>query len=142
MLTLASCNTIDQLIEYGKKLDISHDKLHIKQSIKDPNGNIIIINYSSLIDKYYYFLEKIIKTVTLSDAEYQTYKFQPKMLSYKMYGTTELWSAILRINNLTSASEFKLKTLKLFTLDIFDMLNEILILEEDALKQNRMENGL
>jgi len=142
MLTITKCNTIQDLIEFGKTQDISHAKLHLKSSFIDNNNTRIIVNYTSLLDKYHDHLRKIISTVTLSEEEFAKYKFQPKRLSFEIYGTTELWSMILRINNLTSASQFTMKTLKLFTMDIFDVINEILILEDDALKLNNREAGL
>jgi hypothetical protein len=140
--SINKANTISDLIEYGKSLDISHDKLHFKAKIENSDGSITIINYMSLLDRYMEYLNPVIKTVTLSDAEFSKYKFQPKTLSFEMYGTTELWSLILRINNLTSAAQFTLKTLKLPTTDIFEVLNEIIILEMDEVKKNRTENGL
>jgi hypothetical protein len=140
--SITKCNTIQDLIDYGKSLDISHDKLHFKAKIENTDGSVTIINYTSILDKYMDYLLPVTKVVTLNDQEYAKYKFQPKLLSFEMYGTTELWSLILRINNLTSAAQFTLKTLKLFTTDVFEILNEIIILEGDEINKNRTENGL
>lgn len=142
MASIQKCNTISELVDYSKSLNISHSKIHIKGKFVDNNGNSIIMNYESLLNKYRDFLGKIIITRTLTDAEYAKYKFQPKLMSFELYGTTELWSSILSINNLTSASEFTMQKLKLFTYDIFDVINEILILEDDEIKANNAEVGL
>ena len=142
MLSIQKCNTITELIDYSKSLNISHSKIHIKSKFSDSSGNSIIMNYESLLNKYRDYLNKIIVTRTLTDAEYAKYKFQPKLMSYELYGTTELWSSLLSINNLTSASQFTMQKLKLFTYDIFDVINEILILEDDEIKSNNAEIGL
>jgi len=140
--SIYECNTLEDLILYGKSLDISHDKLHFKASFLDNSNNIIIFNYSSLIQKYKYFLEKYIRTIEFNDVEYEKYRFKPKSLSVDLYGTTELWSAILRINNVLSINEFSLKKIKLFTTEILSALNEILILEEKNIKENRSNNSI
>lgn len=142
MISLQKCNTITELVDYSKSIAISHSKMHIKSKISDSSGNNIIMNYESLLNKYRDYLQKIIITRTLTDIEYAKYKFQPKLMSFELYGTTELWSSILSINNLTSASEFTLQKVKLFTYDIFDVINEILILEDDEIKANNAEVGL
>jgi len=140
--SIYECNTIEDLIKYGNSLDISHDKLHLKASFSDNSNNLIIFNYNSLIEKYKYFLEKYIKTIEFNDTEYEKYKFKPKSLSMDLYGTTELWSAILRINDIISISEFSLKKIRLFTTDILSVLNEVLILEEGNIKENKSNNSI
>jgi hypothetical protein len=141
MLNLQNCNTIENLISYGKQLDISHDKLHLKTSITT-DENIIIINFDLLLDKYMDYIENNIIEIELTDKEYEKYKFQPKLFCYERYGTIELWSSILRINNLTSLTEFNLKKLRIFNDKIFNIINEILTLEKSEIKRNKSENGL
>lgn len=141
MLSLQKCNTIQDLVTYGYQLPISHGKLHYKKSFTE-NNDILIINFNSILDKYWDYLQKIVVPKTLNDVDYNKYKFQPKRLSFEIYGTTELWSAILRINQLTSASQFTKQTINLFTMDIFEVLNEILILENTHIKENNKEIGL
>jgi hypothetical protein len=139
---LKDCNTIQDLVNYEKTLNISHNGMFYKTSIVDKDGNIMILNSLSLLDKYYDFLSNEIISVDLSEDEYAEYRMNPKLLSYKLYGTTELWSMILSINNLTSAAEFTLKKINVFTSEIFNLLNEILILEEKKLNKNKKENYL
>lgn len=138
---LSQCSSIPDLIDYNKSLNISHDKLHFKQSFIDTSGDKIIFNITSLVDRYSDVLNKISKDITLSESEYLKYRFQPKLLSLDMYGTIELWSAILQLNNMVSVTEFTQKKIKLFTMDIFHLLNEIFILESSELKRNKKEIG-
>ena len=141
-MKITKCSSIDDMIDYGKTLTISHDKLYLKNKIIDSEGNTTIFNYSSLLDKYIDNLKPYIVDITLTDEEYKKYMYQPKTLSFELYNTTELWSIILKINNILSISEFNLKKLKLFTMDIFKVINEILILEEENIKTNKNENSI
>lgn len=136
MFDITNISTMEQLIEKGMSQPLSHSKLHFHVAFEPKAGEKVIINYTSIIDKYYDFLSKIIVTVELTEEEFFKYKFQPKRLSFEKYGTVELWSSILRINNMTSATQFTNQRIKLFTEDIFDVLNEILILEETEIKEN------
>lgn len=139
MFTPFEMSNMETLIKAGKNLDISHEKIHLKAFFTDKENKKIIINYTSLIDKYQDFMSKIIIDYEMTDEEFIKYKFQPKKFCMDMYGTTELWSTLLRINNMVSALQFTNKKIKAFTQDIFDVLNEILILEDDKLKSNRIE---
>lgn len=130
--------TISDLISFGKSLNISHGKLHYQSLITDTSSTLIV-NHISILDKYNDLLKKIIVDYTFTDEEYFKYRFQPKRLSYDKYGTTELWAAILKINNMVSVTQFTNIRVKLFTQDIFDVLNEILILEESEIKKNRAQ---
>jgi hypothetical protein len=78
-------------------------------------------------------------SITFTDEEYMKYRFQPKRFCMDFYDTTELWSSILRINNMTSASQFVNQTIKAFTQDVFDVINEIMILEDERIRDNRLE---
>lgn len=138
MSNLDVASTIDDHIAYGQSLEVSHANLHLKATFKS-NNNKIIINYSSLLDKYMDYLQAIIETVKLSDEDYIKYKFQPKRLCYDMYGSVDLWSSILRINNLTSATQFTSQTIKVFSTDIFNVLNEIINIERDAIEENKQQ---
>lgn len=129
---------METLIKAGQDLAISHSTLHYKATFKRADGDKVILNYSALIDRYYDYLQKIIVEIELTDEEIIKYRFQPKKLSFDFYGTTELWSSILRINNIASATQFTKQKVKMFTEDIFDVLNEIMILEEDAIEENKI----
>lgn len=129
-------STIPDLISFGKSLDLSHAKLHTRSSFFAEDDARIIINYTSILDKYYELIKKNTTIIEMNENEFDKYRFQPKRFCMDFYNTPELWSLLLRINNITSATQFDMKKIKVFTSDIFDVLNEILILEENAIRQN------
>jgi hypothetical protein len=126
--------TLSSIAAAAKDLDVSHGKMHYKALFTNDDGTQLILNYTNVVDKYFDFLQKIIVEYTMTDKEFLQYKYQPKRMSQDMYGTTELWAAILRINGMVSLTQFNKQTVKLFTQDIFDFLNEIMIIEGDRLK--------
>lgn len=138
---LNQCNNISDFAEYARSLKLSYDKLHLKSKLQVDSDKTMVVNTTCILNKYYDIVMSHTKVVTLSDANYLAYRFQPKLYCYNKYGTTELWGLLLKINNLTSASEFDLKTIRVFTADIFDVLNEILILERDDIQANAANVG-
>lgn len=132
--------TISSLMEYEQQLDLTHSKLFLKSMVASGN-NKLIVNTTSLANKYYDYILDTVVTVSLTDSEYMKYRFQPKMFCNDMYGTTELWSLLLKVNNFTSISEFDSKKIKVFGTRIFNVLNEILINEENNILENRERVG-
>lgn len=98
---------MDDLIHVGNSVDLTYAKTSLQDSITD-------IRYIVKNVMYDYIDELLDKSViiTLSDQEYRDYKYKPKLLSYKLYKTTDLSFAILIMNNLTSDKEFDLKKVR------------------------------
>ena len=136
--TLKSCVHISDFKEYSTSLDISHSKLHLKTRLSFSSDYNFIINGSSITNKYYPKILAVCYDRTFNDLEFLQYKFQPKKYCYDEYGTTELWSLLLKINNMTSAMEFTKKTIKVFDGDrLIEILNDILILEANNITLNK-----
>lgn len=125
---------LDRWIDEGKNLDISHDKLCLK--VRDGD---VISPYQSLICKYYYSLVPFISKITLTDDQYFLYKNNPKGLSQELYGTPELWSALMYINNIVSIADFKKKELYVFNKDIIPKLEELMSLAEEDITKNKID---
>lgn len=131
---------IEGFIEYGKSLDLAHHKFFLKEKISDNRDGNIIFNLESLIDKYFDVIQsQYVESYTLSDEDLIDYIYNPKRFCYEIYGTTELWSALLRINNMRTVMEFNQKNIKSFKLNILDGLTEILNLEKDIIQKNESE---
>ena len=127
-------NQLDEWIEEGKNLGMSHDNLCLK--VRDGD---LITPYQTLVCRYYYALVPFTHTITLTDEEYVKYKNNPKGLSQKLYETPELWSSLMYINNVVSISEFKKKQLVVFRRDIISKLEELMVLAAEDIEKNRIE---
>jgi len=126
--------TITDSIELGKMQSVSHGHMQYKVQLQTDKGDTVIANYGSIIDKYMPVLNKYIYEWTMPYEEYTKYKYQPKRLSLELYGTIELWSALLSINHVYSISGFDLQTIRIFDpAEIMSVIEEILIKEEDYL---------
>jgi hypothetical protein len=56
--------------------------------------------------------------------------YQPKTLSYEIYGTTELWLSILRVNNMRHVTEFHQPIIKVYNPDSVKQLINIFFKRE------------
>lgn len=128
-------NTISSLLNYENKTDITYNKLFLKSLLNTSSGELIV-NSTSLGNKYRDYIMSVSHMTTLSDVDLANYKYSPKKYCYDTYGTIELWGLLLQINNMTSCTEFNKKNIRVFNDQIFQVLNEILVMEEDIINKN------
>ena len=124
--------TIDDLIQWGKRQEVSYRNLSGNALIENKMKNETIrIPLNSIMSEYRYFLEPYTVEIEINDEELVLYQFKPKSLSYKLYGTTELWAVLLMINNCISKIDFNKKKIKVLDPKrIMSFINEVLILEK------------
>lgn len=131
--------TIKEFIQQYFSEDILSSKFFLKQVFETNNGKKMLVNASDLVIKYLPELEVMKVKVTMSDEEYAKYKYNPKYLSYDIYGTTELWFLILEANEMHSAMQFNFQTIYLYTSDIVEKMGRILNLENIPIAYNEEE---
>lgn len=124
-------NNLQDQIEEVRDMDINYDILHPKANIYDVQSNRnIIIPFHSYANKYRDYLSSIIISEKLSEEDKRKYHYRPKTVSLDKYGTTELWSDILILNDCFNISQFTPDVLKYYDPDEYkDYLNNILIIE-------------
>ena len=132
-------STINELISLGKQLKISSETMSIKEIVTNTHNERFIVNFTSVIDRYYDILLDHTSVVKLTDEEYLRYRYKPKLLSEELYGTQELHSLLLRLNHITSVIQFDFTELRVFNTNIIKLINEIMILEEENYTTNEME---
>lgn len=80
--------------------------------------------------------------INLTEKEARKYKFNPKMLSYDLYGTTKLFYIIMRLNGICNVHEFSLSSRKLKLLPSSVMSNAISsIYKEEKFSMNLYNNS-
>ena len=124
--------TVPEQVSLAKDMEISYRTLHPSLVISNvKNDDVIRVPYSSIINKYKDFLSTIVVEIKLDDAMREKYMYKPKMVSNELYGTTELWSEILILNNAYSVIEFRPRVLKCYDPNRFkSFINEIILLED------------
>lgn len=135
---MASFRNIKDQIAEGKALEMTDSELRIRQTISF-NDTKMVINTDTILSKYKPLLKKYISKFELSGDDAVKYNYKVNMLSYDLYGTIELAPLILQINNMVSANQFTdlEKGILLFSPNITNFLNEIMLKEEKVIQANR-----
>lgn len=125
--------TIEQFIQSNSNNSISYEKL----SLIEKMDNIHTITYN-LLNDYKDELDDLLVTINLSDEEFSRYAYKPKLLSYDIYGSTELYFIILFVNNLCNVKEFNNRKIKMIARDdLYNVLSAIYNAESDMIRRNR-----
>lgn len=104
--------TLDQFADSKSSNDISYYSMSLLE--KDPQNNIEY-DVFNVVSDYMNELKAMSKEVTLTESEYYTYRFKPKLLAHYLYGNGELYFIILWLNDMWSVKDFDLKTIKLIS---------------------------
>ena len=139
IMGMGSESTIQDYISQYNSEEIAKSAFFLKQVFSLDNNKQMIVDFSNLVIKYMPELKGIKIKITLSNEEYAKYRFNPKLLSYDIYGTTELWFLILEANELHSITQFNSKTIYLFRTDIVEKMTRILNLEVSTKNYNEEE---
>ena len=134
----ADATILDYIASYESE-EITSSAFFLKQVFTSKLNAKILVNFNNLTIKYMPELKDIKVKVTLSNEEYNRYKYNPKRLSYELYGTTELWFLILEANELHSINQFDSRTIYLFRTDIVEKMTRILNLEIESKNYNEEE---
>lgn len=119
---------IDQYIEDGNKQVISLKNLYDTLLVGDIDNDeyIFRIPISDFFVKYRDQLSECIEYYTLPESMF----YKPKMVSKMLYGTTELWLSLLRVNGMKNISEFSLPIIKVYNPDALKNLINIFFKRE------------
>ncbi len=121
--------SLDDFVSSKPSSQLSYYYLSLLE--KDTKHNIEYSVYNVISD-YLTDLKKMCKTVTLTDKEYYTYRFRPKLLANYLYGNGELYFIILLLNDIWSVKDFDFRTIKLIPkTQLSDVLSKINESEKD-----------
>lgn len=103
---------IDRYINDGQKAVISMKNLFDTILVGDANNeeHIYRIGINDFFLKHRSELESIIQWYSVPESMF----YKPKLLSLELYGTTELWLSLLRVNNMKNVTEFHLPIIKVY----------------------------
>lgn len=103
---------MDEYIEDGNKATLSLKNFYetlLVQNV-DRDNHIFRVPFSDFFIKYRSQLEEAVQYYTLPESFY----YKPKSLSFALYGTTELWLALLRLNDFRNITEFHYPLIKIY----------------------------
>jgi len=102
-------HSLQEFIALGKSVDV-YDYLRFSM-VENRDGSRVVIH--NVLDDYVAELKDQAILVHLSSKQVDEYRYNPKKLSWRMYGTTTLYHVILKLNNLASTHDFNLRSGKL-----------------------------
>ena len=108
-INTATMTYIDTYIKSGQKSPINLDKLY--DTVLIENGDRIFrIPIDDFFLRYHTQLADTIMVYTCPDE----YFYKPKLMSLSIYGTTELWLSLLRVNDMMNVTEFHMPLIKVY----------------------------
>ena len=112
MVHLNNPTRIDQYILDGHNSVLSLRNFYdtILVTDDDSRDHISRIPIGDFFLNYRNELKDIVQAYTLSDMHF----YRPKSLSLELYGTTEMWLSLMRINEFRSIIEFDLPVIKIY----------------------------
>ena len=121
--------SLSEQITEAEKLEISYKSLHPSYTIyNEQTDETIELPFSSITNEYKTYLLACVKSIQLSEKEKENYRYSPKKLSYDLYGTTELWADLLKLNGCVSIADFEPDFIRVYDPNTFkEYLNEIMI---------------
>ncbi len=135
---IAKTHTIEEFID--KKFE---DQLTYRNfSIVDYSDGIELID-RNLISEYLPILLRACTNYSFTAREYRKYKYCPDLLSYDLYGTTQLDFLLMMLNDMVDPKEFTMKIIKLPDVRILrTALSDILSVNSGFIEQNRSDHNL
>lgn len=139
IMSMTHSSTITEYTTNYKSEELVYSAYFLKQVINPDDQRKIVVNFNNLVIKYFPELKELKMKITLSNEEYTKYRYNPKLLSHDIYGTTELWFLIMEANELHSITQFNLQTIYLYRTDIVEKMLRILNLERTSKDYNEEE---
>lgn len=114
---------INKYIADGKKETLSLRNFYETLLVGDIDNpdHIFKIPMSDFFVKYKRELDSIVQFYSVPQSMF----YKPKSVSYELYGTTELWLALLRLNEMRNITEFHQPIIKIYNVDSLKELIDI-----------------
>jgi hypothetical protein len=133
--------TLTDFIEAGQSDQLTYDTFSLFNEL---NG-VSIATYNIVSD----YLSELKQTCVQIPKENITvdqlarYKYNPDLLAYDLYGSTQLDFVILFINDMIDPKDFDIKTIKLIRASVMkQLLSDVYNTNEGYILQNRSDNNI
>lgn len=136
-------HTVEEFIDSndGSRSITYHNFSILEQ--KEIDGETFQFIDLNIIDDYIEELRQIAIPIQLTDKELLKYSYNPGLLAYDIYGSTELEFVILKLNGIIDPKDFDFPTIKLIEPDILEeTLSNIYNAETTYINNNREQNGI
>jgi len=125
--------TVQEFIALRTSDDITYYNYSILEYL---NGYDMFI--TNLLYDYEEELVEMAVTIKLNDIEKARYRYKPYLLSYDIYGSTEMKFIIMMLNNIIDPKEFDFDRIKVIKKgDLNSILNRLQAVNEDYMNKNK-----
>lgn len=127
-MALPDITYINKYINDGNKETLSLRNFYESILVKDADNSdhIFKIPINDFFIKYKSELNSIVKYYSVPQSMF----YKPKSVSYELYGTTELWLALLRLNEMRNITEFHQPIIKIYDVNSINDLIDIFFKRE------------
>lgn len=133
--------TIDQFIQTEQNKSVKYPNYYYQKVISEDDLHVIM-NYQSIMDRYVQYIRDYITEIELSQEEMRKYRYNPKRLSFNLYGTTSYWWSIIFANQIHSLTEFNFSrdnVIKVFTREGISAFSTVLSVDKTFISENQSE---
>lgn len=134
--------TIEEFISTESNKSIRFPKFYYQKVISEDDLQVVL-NFQSIMDRYVQHIRNYMTELTLTQEEIRKYQYNPKRLSYNLYGTTAYWWSILFANQIHSIAEFDFNrdttTIQVFTKDGITEFGNVLSVDKTFINENTTE---
>lgn len=142
-MAYSSLRSISQQATYCSQIHLTNESLSFQEVLKIKSDQAIKINQLNVYNSYMYHMKNKCVTVKFNSDQAKKYAYKPKRMAYELYGNTDLYTLILRVNYMHSVSDFTeerlLEGIVIPTASITDFLDEVLIKEKNPINRNVAE---
>lgn len=134
--------TIDQFIQTEQNKSVKYPNYYYYQKVISEDDLHVIMNYQSIMDRYVQYIRDYITEIELSQEEMRKYRYNPKRLSFNLYGTTSYWWSIIFANQIHSLTEFDFSrdnVIKVFTREGISAFSTVLSVDKTFISENQSE---
>lgn len=136
VMTMGQSATLPEYISSYRLDDLTFSDFFLREVMRFRSGEKIIVQFNSFLNKYMPEFKSTLVSVNLNEAERLKYRFNPKLLSFDLYGTTELWFMILEVNEIQRIIDFDLKTIILPQRIVVERMVRVKNLEQPIIDYN------
>ena len=140
-MAYSSLRTISDQASYESQIRLSYAAISYQGVLHITKETALKINTTSPLSEYRTHFKNECNIIALNDEQARRYQFKPKLLSQLIYGNTDFYTLSLRVNQMTSVSDFTMERLMegiyIPKKSISDFLDEMLIKEKLPINRNR-----
>lgn len=133
--------TIEQFIQTEQNKSVKYPNYYYQKVISEDDLHVIM-NYQSIMDRYVQYIRDYLTEIELSQEEMRKYRYNPKRLSFNLYGTTSYWWSIIFANQIHSLTEFDFSrdnVIKVFTREGISAFSTVLSVDKTFISENQSE---